>query len=74
MVILPDDIIAHSPGVVAQMVAVARRVGAGVIAVEPMPWDMVQNYGVVEATKVDQRVHQIQRLVENLLGRKRRQT
>ena len=64
VVILPDDIIAHSPGVVAQMVAVAGRVGAGVIAVEPMPWDMVQNYGVVEATKVDQRVHQIHRLVE----------
>ena len=64
VVILPDDIIAHSPGVVAQMVAVAGRVGAGVIAVEPMPWDMVQNYGVVEATKVDQRVHQIQGLVE----------
>ena len=64
VVILPDDIIAHRPGVVAQMVAVAERVGAGVVAVEPMPWDVVQNYGVVEATKVDQRVHKIRRLVE----------
>ena len=42
VVILPDDIIAHSPGVVSQMVAVAERVGAGVVAVEPMPWDQVQ--------------------------------
>ena len=63
-VILPDDIIAHNPGVLKQMVEVAGRVGSGVVAVEPMPWDVVQNYGVVEATKVDQRLHQIQRLVE----------
>ena len=63
-VILPDDIIAHNPGVLKQMVEVAGRVSSGVVAVEPMPWDVVQNYGVVEATKVDQRLHQIQRLVE----------
>ena len=64
VVILPDDIIACSPGVVAQMVAVAGRMGAGVVAVEPMPWELVQNYGVVKATEVEERVHRIQGLVE----------
>ena len=64
VVILPDDIIAHSPGVVAQMVAVAQRVGAGVVAVEPMPWDRIQNYGVVDAFKVEERVYQIRGMVE----------
>ena len=64
VVILPDDIIAHSPGAVAQMVAVAGRVGAGVVAVEPMRWELVHNYGVVEATEVAERVHRIQGLVE----------
>ncbi len=64
IVILPDDIVVHTPGVVAQMVAVSRRVGAGVVAVEALPWDVVQNYGVVEATKVEERVHRIGRLVE----------
>ena len=64
VVILPDDIIAYSPGVVAQMVDVAGRVGAGVIAVEPMPWDLVQNYGVVKVTEIEERVHLIQGLVE----------
>ena len=64
VVILPDDIISYSPGVVAQMVAVAERVGAGIIAVEPMPWELVQNYGVVKATQVEERVHRIQGLVE----------
>ena len=64
VVILPDDIIAHTPGVVAQMQSVAERVGAGVIAVERMPWDLVQNYGVVAATEVEQGLHRIHHMVE----------
>ncbi len=64
VVILPDDIIAHSPGVVAQMLKVHENTGGGVVAVEPMPWERVHNYGVVDATPVDDRVHQIHGLVE----------
>jgi UTP--glucose-1-phosphate uridylyltransferase len=64
VVILPDDIISHSPGVVAQMLKVHENTGGGVVAVEPMPWERVHNYGVVDATPVDDRVHQIQGLVE----------
>ena len=47
-VILPDDIVAHTPGVLSQMVEVCQQVGAGAIAVEPLPWAVVQNYGVVK--------------------------
>ena len=64
VVILPDDIIAHSPGVVAQMLEVYESTGGGVVAVEPMPWERVHNYGVVDATPVGDRVHQIHGLVE----------
>ena len=64
VVILPDDIIAHSPGVVAQMLKVHENTGGGVVAVEPMPWERVHNYGVVDATPVNHRVHQIHGLVE----------
>ncbi len=65
VVILPDDIIAHTPGVVAQMTAVADQLGGGVIAVEPTPWELVHNYGVVDATPAEQeRVHRIHGLVE----------
>lgn len=64
VVILPDDIIAHSPGVVTQMLAVAQRVGVGVVAVEPMPWEQVQAYGVVEAIPIEDRVYQISGMVE----------
>ncbi len=64
VVLLPDDIIAHRPGVVAQMVEVSEKVGAGVVAVEPMPWEVVHNYGVVDATESGERLHQIRSLVE----------
>jgi len=64
VVILPDDIIAHSPGAISQMVQVSEEMNAGVIAVEVVPWEVVHNYGVVDAAKVSDRVHKIQGLVE----------
>ena len=70
VVILPDDIVAHSPGVVSQMAEVSRRLGAGVVAVEALPWNMVQNYGVVDGDRGDgteERVLRIRGLVEKPL-------
>ncbi len=83
VVILPDDIIHPSTGsgetgaertvrgVVAQMAAIYDRTQCGVVAVEPMPWETVHNYGVVDATRVDHpelseadRLHQVRGLVE----------
>lgn len=64
VVILPDDIIAHSPGAISQMVKVSEKLRAGVIAVEVVPWDVVENYGVVDASEVAERIHKIQGLVE----------
>ena len=59
VVILPDDIVHPStssggtgPGVVAQMTKIFDRTGSGVVAVEPMPWETVHNYGVVDAARV----------------------
>ncbi len=70
VVILPDDIVAHSPGVVSQMAEVSQRLGAGVVAVEALPWNMVQNYGVVDGDRGDgteERVLRIRGLVEKPL-------
>ena len=66
-VILPDDIVHHSPGVVAQMVEVWERVESGVVAVEPMPWETVHNYGVVDAVTVSDGLHQVRGMVEKPL-------
>ena len=63
-VILPDDIVNNSPGVLSQMLGVREEHGGGVVSVEPVPWEMVQNYGVVEAARVSDRVHRIKSLVE----------
>ena len=64
VVILPDDIIAHTPGAIAQMVQVSEQMDAGVIAVEQLPWEVIHNYGVVDGTQVSDRVYKIQGLVE----------
>ncbi len=64
VVVLPDDIIAHSPGAITQMVRVSEEMNAGVIAVEALPWEVVHNYGVVDGTPVSDRVYKIQGLVE----------
>ena len=74
VVILPDDIVAHTPGVIAQMLQVAERFDsgaadgkfAGIIAVEQMPWEVIHNYGVVDAEPFPEqpRTHKVRRLVE----------
>ena len=65
VVILPDDIIDHRPGVITQMLEVADVHEAGVVAVEQVPWEVIHNYGVVDAAKTSEaRVHQVKKLVE----------
>ena len=49
VVILPDDIIDHRPGVISQMLEVSNQHDGGVIAVEQVPWEVIHNYGVVDA-------------------------
>ena len=64
VVILPDDIVHNTPGVVTQMAQVWERADAGVVAVEPMPWESVHNYGVVDAAAVSPGLYRIRGLVE----------
>ena len=64
VVILPDDIVHHTPGVVSQMVEIFDQRQAGVVAVEPMPWETVHNYGVVDAVPAGEGLHRIRGLVE----------
>ena len=64
VVILPDDIIDHQPGVIAQMLAVSSKYEAGVIAVEKVPWEVIHNYGVVDAELRGTRSHLVKGLVE----------
>ena len=64
-VILPDDIIAHTPGALAQMMAGMADAGdAAAVAVERVPWELVHNYGVVDAEPVGGGGHRVRGLVE----------
>jgi UTP--glucose-1-phosphate uridylyltransferase len=64
VVILPDDIIVHSPGALAQMLEIYDRCDGGVMAVETVGWESVQNYGVVDVEKQGGRVGRVKGLVE----------
>ena len=64
-VILPDDIVDHSPGVLSQMMtAVAGEDGAAAVAVERVPWELVHNYGVVDSEPSGEGRHWVRGLVE----------
>ena len=64
-VILPDDIIAHTPGVLSQMMEGMADAGdAAAIAVERVRWEVAHNYGVVDAESVGGGGHRVRGLVE----------
>ena len=64
-VILPDDIIAHKPGALSQMMSGMADAGdAAAVAVARVPWDLVHNYGVVDAEPVGGGGHRVRGLVE----------
>ena len=64
VVILPDDIIDHRPGVISQMLEVSSQYDGGVIVVEQVPWEVIHNYGVVDADDLGNRTHFVKGLVE----------
>ena len=68
-VILPDDLIWNGStgtgkGALRQMAELADTQQAGVIAVEEVPHDETDKYGIVDATPVDQRSALIRSMVE----------
>jgi UTP--glucose-1-phosphate uridylyltransferase len=66
-VILPDDLIWNrkgSKGALRQMAELADAQQAGVIAVEEVPHDETDKYGIVDATPIDERSARISFMVE----------
>lgn len=68
-VVLPDDLIWNGPigsgkTALRQMAELADAQKAGVIAVEEVPHDETDKYGIVDATPVDQRSALIRSMVE----------
>jgi len=63
-VMLGDTIHVSDVPVVKQLMEVHKRTGKSVIAVERVPGEKVKDYGVLDAVKVDDRLYQINDLVE----------
>lgn len=63
-VLLGDMIIDHKVPCLKQMIDVYDKTGGSVIAVEPVPWSEVHNYGVVVSERIEDRVHLVHNLVE----------
>jgi len=65
-VVLPDDLIWNGTGkgALRQMAELAEAQHAGVIAVEEVPQNETDKYGIVDATPIDERSAQIRHMVE----------
>jgi UTP--glucose-1-phosphate uridylyltransferase len=65
-VILPDDLIwtDSGPGALRQMAELSAAENAGVIAVEEVPREQTDKYGIVDATPVSDRAAKIRMVVE----------
>jgi len=64
-IILPDDLIWNKGrGALGQMADLAESQNAGVIAVEEVPQNDTDKYGIVDATPIDERSAQIRHMVE----------
>lgn len=63
-VFLPDDVIAADVPCLRQMLDVYERFDSSVVAVERVPRDEVNRYGVIAGRQLDARVYQVTDLVE----------
>lgn len=66
-IVLPDDLIWNGnagKGALRQMAELANSQDAGVIAVEEVPHDQTDKYGIVDATPIDERSATIRYMVE----------
>ena len=63
-VLLPDDLIQASPGALKQMIEVYNKTGGNVVAIEDVPRDQTNRYGILDVAEDDGRVARAQGLVE----------
>ena len=63
-VILPDEMVQHERGCLAQMVDAWEEHGGNVVAVAEVPADKVDQYGIVKPGKDDGRTAEVKGLVE----------
>lgn len=63
-VILPDDLVLHPEGCLAQLVAAYGEVGGNLVAVEDVPREQTMKYGILDVVEDDGRLAKAKGLVE----------
>ena len=65
-VLLADDFCVHDDGagVLKQMVALYEKHQCSIVAIEEIPRDQTENYGVVAGKEIDEGIYQIEAMVE----------
>jgi len=63
-VILPDDLVLHPEGCLAQLVAAYEQVGGNLVAVEDVPREHTNRYGILDVIEDDGRLAKAKGLVE----------
>ena len=63
-VLLPDDLMAGTPGALAQMVDAWERVGGNLVATEEVPAEKTKSYGIITPGESDGDLTEVRGLVE----------
>ncbi|MBU5673852.1 UTP--glucose-1-phosphate uridylyltransferase GalU [Paenibacillus brevis] len=63
-VLLGDDVVESDEPCLKQMIDVYNEEQASIVGVQPIPWEEVSRYGVVDGIKVRDRVYESRQLVE----------
>ena len=63
-IILPDDLVSAKPGCLSQLVAAYEKTGGNVVAVEDVPREHTNRYGVLDIGKQDGALVEVRGLVE----------
>ncbi|HYN45766.1 MAG TPA: sugar phosphate nucleotidyltransferase, partial [Allosphingosinicella sp.] len=62
--LLPDDLMAGTPGCLAQMVAAYNKVGGNIVCAQEVPRDRTASYGIVSPGAQEGRLTEVKGLVE----------
>lgn len=63
-VLLGDDIVESDPPCLQQMMGIYEQHEQPVVGVQPVPWEQVSRYGIIEGNQIEDRVYTANNLVE----------
>ena len=63
-VMLPDDLVDAEPGCMSQLVEVYNKTGGNVVAVEEVPRDQTERYGILDVARDDGKLITVKGMVE----------